>query len=57
MRKGAMEKERPEAMAPPQLESLAARDPGGKPERFQVFAVPHGASSIRVAPFFMLKAL
>lgn len=52
-----MEKEKPEAMAPPQLESLAAREPGGKPERLQVFAVPHNASSIRVAPFFMLKAL
>lgn len=49
-----MEKEKPEAMAPPQLESLAAREPGGK---LQVFAVPHDASSIRVAPFFMLKAL
>lgn len=48
--------ERPEAMAPPQLESLAAWGPGEAAGRLQVSALPHTASSIRMAPFFMLKA-
>lgn len=52
-----MEKEKSEAMALPQLESLAAWGPGGEAGRLQVSAVPHAASSISVAPILTLKAL
>lgn len=43
-------------MALPQLESLAASGAGEAAGRLQVSALPHTASSIRMAPFFMLKA-
>lgn len=39
-----MEKERHEAMAPPQLASLAAREPGVKAEQLRVCALPQDAS-------------